>query len=243
MMPRLIARLDIKNEYVIKGIHLEGLRKVGDPLELATQYYKQGVDEILFMDAVASLYDRNNIFEIMRKAAKKSFIPIAIGGGIRSIDDAYKALDAGADKIVINTSAINDIRIVEKVSSRFGSQAMVASIEAKQTYPNQWEAYIDNGREPTGLDALSWSKSLVSAGAGEIIVTSVDYEGTKKGFDIELATKIIPNTSIPVIISGGCGKLSHINELIEKCEPSGIAIASCFHYHVFTPKIAKASIQ
>ena len=234
-LPRIISRLDIKNEFVIKGIQLEGLRRVGEPLELCTKYYKQGVDEIMFMDAVASLYDRNSLFSLIELAASCSFIPIALGGGLRSIDDVIRAFDSGADKVIINTAAVRDISIVSKVANRYGSQAMIASIQAKRTTEDHWEAYIDNGRQPTGLDVLTWAKQLVSEGAGEVAVTSVDREGTKKGFDVKLSKLLTENLMVPVTISGGCGKMDHVNQLIELSDPSGVAIASCFHYNMFTP--------
>ena len=233
LRPRIIARLDIKNDFVIKGISFDGLRKIGDPREIIQQRYADGVDEIFLMDAVASLYDRNNLFDIVKDAAINAFIPLALGGGIRSVDDVYKALDSGADKVVINTSAVKDISIVEKVANRFGSQAMVASVEAKSVGDKQWQAYTDNGREPSGLDVLSWTNSLINAGAGEIIITSVDRDGSRKGFDLQLSNLIVNSSSIPVTISGGCGNLSHVRDLLSLCKPSGIAIASCFHYKIF----------
>ncbi|MFN3666183.1 MAG: imidazole glycerol phosphate synthase subunit HisF [Sediminibacterium sp.] len=227
---RIIARIDVKNEYVIKGIHLEGLRKVGDPNELAVKYYQQGIDEIVFMDAVASLYERNNIFPIIEKACKDVFIPITIGGGIRRVADIEKALKSGADKIAINTQAIKTPQIIKEASRIYGSQCIVASIEAKKK-GNSWEAYIDNGREETGVDVLEWATRLEELGAGEIMITSVDKEGTKKGFDIELTKKITERLSIPVIASGGAGNIIHIEELCNNTDASGIAIASVLHYN------------
>ena len=240
---RIIARLDIKNNHVIKGIHLEGLRKVGEPLPLATKYYKDGIDEIYFMDAVASLYDRNSLFELIELAASNSFIPISLGGGIRSIDDVLHAFNSGADKVIINTAAVKDIKIISKIASRFGSQAVVASIQAKRQASDVWHAYIDNGREPTGLNVIDWMQVLISEGAGEIAVTSVDQEGTRKGFDIELSKQITSISNVPVTISGGCGSIGHVQALIQSAAPSGIAIASCFHYENFTPSELKAHLK
>lgn len=240
--PRIIARLDIKNEYVIKGIHLEGLRKVGDPLELATKYYNDGVDEILFMDSVASLYDRNSLFDLIEQAASRSFIPICLGGGIRKIDDVLRAFDSGADKVIVNTAAVKDIRIVNQIASRFGSQAMIASVQAKKEPGGKWQAYIDNGREPTGLNVIDWAQVLMSEGAGEIAITSVDQEGTQKGFDLELASCLSTISRVPIIISGGCGKIQDVKDLIKASSPSGIAIASCFHYNKFSPTELKTEL-
>lgn len=228
---RLIARIDVKNEYVIKGIHLEGLRKVGNPNELGIKYYLGGIDEIIFMDAVASLYDRNNIFSIIEQACKDIFIPITLGGGIRSIIDIQKALKSGADKIAINTQAIKTPEIIKEASRIYGAQCIIGSIEAKRK-GHSWEAYIDNGREGTGIDAIEWALRLEALGAGEIMITSVDQEGTKKGFDIDLVNAITSKLSIPVIASGGAGTISHILELYQSTDVSGIAIASLLHYNL-----------
>lgn len=231
---RLIARLDVKNEFVIKGIHLEGLRKIGDPNELAKKYYDQGIDEIVFMDGVASLYGRNNLFHIIEKACKEVFIPITIGGGIRSVDDIGKALKAGADKIALNTQAVKHPEIVREASRIFGSQCIVGSIEAKHKGNGKWEAYMDNGREPSNLDVVEWCKKLEDLGAGELLITSIDQEGTKKGFDTELIQRISDLVSIPVIASGGGGKIEHLSDLSTQTNVSGIAIASMIHYNLFT---------
>lgn len=228
---RLIARLDVKNEFVIKGIHLEGLRKIGDPIELAKKYYLEGIDEIVFMDAVASLYDRNNLFHIIEEACKQVFIPITIGGGIRSLKDIDKALKSGADKIALNTQAIKTPEIIKEASRIYGSQCIIGSIEAKKKN-NSWEAYIDNGRESTGVDAIKWAKKLEDLGIGEVLITSVDMEGTKKGFDIELVQEISNAVSVPVVVSGGAGKTEHIEKVIEACDPGGVAIASLIHYNL-----------
>jgi cyclase len=229
---RLIARIDVKNEFVIKGIHLEGLRKIGDPLLLAKKYYEAGIDEIIFMDAVASLYGRNNLFHIIENACKEVFIPITIGGGVRSIHDIDAALKSGADKITLNTQAIKNPELIKEASRIYGSQCIVGSIEAKRK-GNSWEAYIDNGREETGIDVLEWAKKIEQLGAGELLVTSIDQEGTKKGFELELMENISKNLSIPVIASGGCGNLDHISESFLNTDISAIAIASILHYDLF----------
>ena len=227
---RVIARIDVKNEHAIKGIHLEGLRKVGDPNVMAKKYYDSGIDEIIFMDAVAAYYDRNNLSHIIEKACQDVFVPITVGGGIRTIEDIQCALNAGADKVAINTRAIQDPDFIEKASKIFGSQCIVASIEAKRISAGKWEAYIENGREPTGKDVVDWAKRLVKLGAGEIMLTSVDAEGTKKGFDLELSEIVSKAVSIPVIASGGAGKSEHIEELLTSTVVDAVAVASVLHY-------------
>lgn len=232
---RVIARLDVKNEWVIKGIHLEGLRKVGDPVELARRYYEGGIHEILFMDAVASLYDRNNLFHIIEKACENVFVPISIGGGLRSVEDVDKALSAGADKVAINTGAVRNIGLITDIANRFGSQCIIGSIEAKKQPAGHWEAYVDNGREPTGLDVLDWTRQLEDAGVGEILLTSVDKEGTKRGFDLDLVEAVNEATTRPVIVSGGYGEPKHLESLARRVAPSAAAFASALHYNIATP--------
>ena len=226
---RIIARLDIKNEHVIKGIHLEGLRKVGDPNALARRYYEQGIDEIVFMDAVASLYDRNNLYHIIEHACRDIFVPIAVGGGIRSIEDVSKALGAGADKVVVNTGAVQNIKLIEQVAHKFGSQCLVGSIEAKKQ-ANGWKAYIDNGREPTSLEVVNWARTLQEAGCGEILLTSIDQEGTGRGFDVELVAQVNDIINRPLIVSGGYGKPEHLKALLARVEPAAVAFAAVLHY-------------
>ena len=229
---RVIARIDVKNEHAIKGIHLEGLRKVGDPNDLAKKYYDSGIDEIVFMDAVAAYYDRNNLSHIIEKACQDVFVPITVGGGIRTISDIQKALNAGADKVAINTRAVQDPSFIEEASKIFGSQCIVASIEAKKISEGRWEAYVENGREPTGLDAIEWSMRLMKLGAGEIMLTSIDAEGTKKGFDLELNNAVAAAVTIPVIASGGAGKATHIEKLLMSSSVDAVAVASILHYNI-----------
>jgi cyclase len=239
---RLIARLDIKNEHVIKGIHLEGLRKVGDPNTLARCYYEQGIDEIVFMDAVASLYDRNNLFHIVEAACRDVFVPIAVGGGMRSVEDVSKALGAGADKVVINTGAVRNIKLIEQVAHKFGSQCLVGSIEAKRE-ANGWNAYIDNGREPTGLDVVAWARTLQEAGCGEILLTSIDQEGTSRGFDVELVDQVNAAVNRPIIVSGGYGKPDHLKILLARVKASAVAFASVLHYQRSSIEDLRAAAQ
>jgi imidazole glycerol-phosphate synthase subunit HisF len=237
---RVIARLDIKNEHVIKGIHLEGLRKVGEPNELAKKYYQQGVDEIFFMDAVAAYYDRNSLSHIIEKACKDVFVPITVGGGIRSIDAIQEALNSGADKVAINTKAVQQPDFIKEAAKIFGSQCIVSSIEAKNIAENKWEVYIDNGREPTGLDVIDWAKKVEELGAGEIMLTSIDMEGTKKGFDISLNKMVSELVSIPVISSGGGGANHDVVDLLQSTKVDAVAIASMLHYDLSTVKDIKS---
>ena len=207
---RIVARLDIKNENLIKGIHLEGLRKLGDPNKFAKEYYDDGVDEIIYMDSVASLYGRNSLENILEKTVKNVFVPITAGGGIRTVNDARKMLLNGADKVAINSAAIKNPKLVSELANTFGSQSIVVSIEAKNIGDNKWEAYIDNGREKTGKDVFEWIEQSISLGAGEILITSIDRDGTSRGFDLDLVKNISNFSSVPTIVSGGMGKLSDL---------------------------------
>ena len=226
---RLIARLDVKAPNLVKGIQLEGLRKLGDPSRFALDYYDQGIDEIIYMDIVASLFDRNSLLSIIERTTEDVFVPITVGGGLRTIDDVARALRAGADKIAINTAAIKDPDFITQVARRFGSQCMVLSIEAKRC-GQQWEAYYDNGREPSGKDVVAWAKRGEQLGAGEIMITSVDREGGGKGFDVELVKAVTSCVGVPVIASGGMGNLDHITAVVESGRADGVAMARVLHY-------------
>jgi len=227
---RLIARLDIKGPNLIKGIHLEGLRVIGSPNEHALRYYRQGADELIYMDCVASLYGRNSLGDIVESAARDVFVPMTVGGGIRSVDDAARLLRCGADKVAVNTAAVGSPRLVSDIARRFGSQCMVLSVEAKQIDAGRWEVYTDNGRERTGLDVIEWVKQGVSLGAGEILLTSVDREGTRKGFDISLLRAVTREVSVPVIASGGMGKPEDLVDAVWKGEADAVAMADILHY-------------
>lgn len=227
---RLIARLDIKGPNLIKGVHLEGLRVIGSPAEHALRYYQQGVDELLYMDCVASLYGRNHLGDIVRSAAENIFVPMTVGGGIRSVDDATQILRAGADKVAVNTSAVANPKLITDIARRFGSQCMVLSIEAKLLAPQRWEVYTDNGRERTGLDVIDWAKRAVSMGAGEILLTSVDREGTRKGFDIDLVRAVTSEVSVPVIASGGMGRPEDCVDVARDGGADAVAMADILHY-------------
>lgn len=228
-MQRLIARLDVKNGVVIKGIHLEGQRRIGDPVELACKYYAEAVDEILMMDSVASLYGRSNLFHTVSAACKTVFVPITMGGGVRAVEDVEQALAAGADKVAVNSALVRNPRLAEQIAAVYGSQCLVGSIEAKRKGQG-WEAYISNGREPTGRDVVEWAKELEQRGAGELLVTSVDQEGTQRGFDLELCAAVEAAVRIPVVASGGAGKLEHLRQLDAYTQLQGVAIASLLHY-------------
>lgn len=227
---RVLARLDIKGPNLIKGIHLEGLRIVGNPIDFASMYYQDGVDEVLFMDSVASLYGRNHLADIIRVTAHDVFVPITVGGGIRSISDAKNVLNSGADKIAINSAAVARPELIREIAESFGSQAMVLSVEAKKTQNEQWEVYTDNGREKSGLLVKEWVEQAQSLGAGEMLITSVDKEGTCRGFDVELMNQVCSTVSVPVIASGGMGKPSDLDDLISGSDISALAIANALHY-------------
>lgn len=228
---RLIPRLDIKGSNLIKGVHLEGLRIVGDPQEFAFRYYEQGADELIYIDSVASLYGRNNLSEIVSRTARDIFIPLTVGGGIRSVEDARSLLRAGADKVAINTAAIRNPSLITEVAKTFGSQCMVLSIEAKRTGRGGWESLIDNGRERTGFDVLEWVKRAQLLGAGEVLLTSVDQEGTRKGFDVELVKSVSQACSLPIIASGGMGSTEDFIGVCSEGGANAVAIASVLHYN------------
>ncbi len=230
---RLVARLDIKGPNLIKGIHLEGLRVIGDPGEHARRYYEQGCDELIYMDAVASLYGRNNLLDIVRDTARHCFVPITVGGGIRSVDDADALLRSGADKVAVNTAATARPALLTELANRFGSQAVVLSIEAKRRpgpSGGGWEALTNNGRDHSGRDVIEWVAEAVSLGAGEVLVTSVDQEGTRKGFDMDLMAAVCGAVNVPVIASGGMGSVRDLAALVGKARVDGVAIADMLHY-------------
>ncbi|MHB1123504.1 MAG: imidazole glycerol phosphate synthase subunit HisF [Ramlibacter sp.] len=230
---RIIARLDIKGPNLIKGVHLEGLRVVGDPHQHALRYYEEGADELLFIDIVASLYQRNNLSDIIKRAADRVYVPITVGGGLRSLDDVSRMMHSGADKVAINTAAIARPELISEVARRYGSQCMVLGIEAKRVAPGRWEAYTDNGRERTGQDVVEWARRGVALGAGEILLTSVDQEGTRKGFDFPLVQQVCDAVNVPVTASGGFGRAEDL-AAIAATGVSGIAIADALHWKRMT---------
>lgn len=239
---RLIARLDVKDENLVKGIQLEGLRKLGDPNAFAKAYYEAGIDELLYIDIVASLYNRNNLSDIVARTVKEIFIPVCVGGGLRSLADVRHILSQGADKVAINTAAIKRPELIREVAAAFGSQCMVLSIQAKrsQSQRSGWEAYYDNGRAHSGFDVVEWAKRGEQLGAGEILLTSVDCEGLQRGMDRELIAAVRAATSIPIIACGGVGRASDIVEAANS-GANAVAAASILHYRKDSiPNIKKA---
>ncbi len=241
---RLIARLDVKDENLVKGIQFEGLRKLGDPNEHAKEYYLAGIDELLYIDIVASLYNRNNLSDIVKRTVNDVYIPVCVGGGLRSVDDVRMILSMGADKVAINTAAIKRPELITEVAEAFGSQCMVLSIHAKssRTQEGKWEAYYDNGRAHSGYDVIEWAKRGEQLGAGEILLTSVDNEGLQKGMDLELIEQVTKSVAIPVICGGGVGCADDIAEAAN-AGADAVACASVLHYHKATVKELKDDIR
>lgn len=227
---RIIPRLDIKGANLIKSVQLEGLRVVGDPHEFAVRYYEQGADEIIYMDSVASLYGRNSLSELVSATAKDIFIPLTVGGGIRSVDDAGNLLRCGADKVAINTAAVHSPQLLRELAVRFGSQAVVLSVEAKKISNEKWEVFTDNGRERTGLDVKDWIVQALDMGVGEILLTSIDQEGTRKGLDMQLLQMVTEFSTVPVIVSGGVGSMSDIEQAYHEGAADAVALADIIHY-------------
>lgn len=241
MPVRVIPRLDVKSPNLVKGIQLEGLRVMGDPAEHALRYYTDGADELLYVDIVASLYERNSLSGLVEGTASRIFVPLTVGGGVRTMDDFATMFRSGADKVAINTAAIRAPEILTLASRAYGAQAVVLSIEAKKQ-GGSWEAYTDNGREHTGVDVLEWCRRAVGLGAGEILLTSVDREGTRKGFDLELIAAVSRAVPVPIIACGGAGSVDHVVAAID-AGADAIAIATLFHYKNFTVASLKTELQ
>lgn len=230
-MVRVIPRLDIKGPNLVKGIHLEGLRIMGKPEVFARQYYKDGADELIYMDVVASLYRRNNLLDIVSRTAREIFIPLTVGGGIRTLDDIRAVLRAGADKVALNTAVIKQPHLISEAARMFGSSTIVVSIEAIKRPDGNFEAYTDNGRESTGVNALEWASRSAELGAGEILITSIDREGTGKGFALDLTGAVAKALSIPIVACGGGGTVQHVEEVVSVGMANAVCLASMFHYH------------
>lgn len=235
---RIIPCLDVKDGRVVKGTNFLNLKDAGDPVEIAALYDELGADELVFLDITASHEKRNIILDVVQKTAEEVFMPLTVGGGIRSVDDIRRLLNAGADKVSINTAAVKDAEFVTKSARRFGSQCIVVAIDAKRVKGNndrtQWEVFIHGGRTPTGLDVVQWAREVESRGAGEILLTSMDCDGTKDGYDVELNRTVSESLSIPIIASGGAGKLEHFYDVFTKGKADAALAASIFHYREIT---------
>jgi len=236
---RIIPCLDVTGGRVVKGVNFVGLRDAGDPVEIARRYDEQGADELTFLDITASSDERGLILKIIEDVASQVFIPLTVGGGVRAVADVRSLLNAGADKVSMNTSAVSNPDLVAEASSRFGSQCIVVAIDAKKTGEGKWEVFTHGGRRQTGLDAIEWAVRMQRLGAGEILLTSMDRDGTKNGFDIELTRAVSDALDIPLIASGGVGNLAHLAQGVLEGHADAVLAASIFHYGEYTVKQAK----
>jgi len=253
---RIIPCLDVKNGRVVKGINFINLKDVGDPVEAASAYSKEGADEITFLDITASVEKRKTILEVVKRCAEQVFIPLTVGGGIRSIEDIRVLLKSGADKVSLNTAAVENPQLIKESSEEFGSQCIVVAIDAKERHKgtkaqrhkvknqkSSWEVYLYGGRKPTGLDVVEWAKKAEELGAGEILLTSMDKDGTKEGYDLELTRTISEAVNIPVIASGGAGNLEHLYQALTRGKADAVLAASIFHYGEYSIKEAKEYLK
>jgi cyclase len=248
---RIIPCLDVKGGKVVKGIKFKNLRYAGDPVELAKIYSESGADEIVFLDITATIEKRRSIFDVITKTAENVFVPLTVGGGVRSVEDIRAMLKSGADKVAINSAAVKNPELIYRSAKQFGSQCIVVAIDAKLVQSSErnsysrkkWEVYINAGHTPTGLDVIKWSKKVEQLGAGEILLTSIDADGTKSGYDIELTKAVVDAVSIPVIASGGAGKIEHMIEVVKKTGVSAVLAASIFHYNKFAIKNVKGGMK
>lgn len=240
---RIIPCLDVHDGRVVKGTNFVQLRDAGDPVELAALYDQEGADELVFLDITASSDKRKTMIDVVSRTAEQVFIPFTIGGGLRSIEDIRLVLRAGADKVSLNTSAVQNPRLIQEGAYAFGSQCIVVAIDARQIEPGRWEVYIHGGRTPTGIDVLQWAKQTEELGAGEILLTSMDRDGTKIGYDLELTRTISRAVSMPVIASGGVGTLEHMAEGLTIGEADAVLAASIFHYREYSIDETKAYLQ
>ncbi len=244
---RIIPCLDVDNGRVVKGIQFINIRDAGNPVEVAKRYDEQGADEITFLDITATAHDRNTTVHMVEEVASQVFIPLTVGGGIRTVEDIRTMLNAGADKVAINSAAIFNPGFVQEACDAFGSQCIVVAIDAKKTSPkdeaNRWEIFTHGGRKETGIDAIEWAQKMETLGAGEILLTSMDKDGTKNGFDLELTQAVADSIKIPVIASGGVGKLEHLSDGILKGHAEAVLAASIFHFGQHTIQEAKEAMQ
>jgi cyclase len=237
---RVIPCLDVDNGRVVKGVNFVGLRDAGDPVELAARYDAEGADELVFLDITASSDNRETMVDVVRRTADEVFIPFTVGGGIRSVEDARKMLRAGADKVSVNTSAVQRPELISEIAKEFGSQCVVCAIDARGRSDGSWEVFLHGGRTPTGIDAVAWAAEACAHGAGEILLTSMDRDGTKDGFDVRVTRAICDAVDVPVIASGGVGALHHLVEGIELGHADAVLAASIFHFGEYTVAEAKA---
>jgi len=244
---RIIPCLDVDNGRVVKGVQFVDIRDAGDPVEIARRYDEQGADEITFLDITASSDDRETMVHVVEEVAGQVFIPLTVGGGIRKVEDIRRMLNAGADKVAINTAAVFNPEFVKEAAEKFGSQCIVVAIDAKKVSaegePNKWDIFTHGGRKPTGIDAIEWAKKMVDYGAGEILLTSMDRDGTKIGFDLELNAAISEAVNVPVIASGGVGNLDHLVEGVKQGKADAVLAASIFHFGEYTVEEAKKRMQ
>ncbi len=239
---RVIPCLDVKDGRVVKGVNFVDLVDAGDPVEQARVYDREGADELTFLDITASHENRDTIYDVVRRTAEQVFMPLTVGGGVRTVEDIRKLLLAGADKVSINTAAIHRPEFVQEAAEKFGAQCIVVAIDAKQVEPGRWEIFTHGGRKATGIDAVEWAKRMESYGAGEILLTSMDRDGTKSGFDLALTRKVADSLRIPVIASGGVGTLDHLVEGIREGHATAVLAASIFHFGTYTIGQAKAAL-
>jgi imidazole glycerol-phosphate synthase subunit HisF len=244
---RIIPCLDVDNGRVVKGVKFVDIRDAGDPVEIARRYDREGADELTFLDITATHHNRDTIVHVVEQVAGEVFIPLTVGGGIRTLDDIRRMLNAGADKVGINSAAVARPEFVQEAAERFGSQCIVVAIDAKKTSaegePNRWEIFTHGGRKPTGIDAVEWAKRMVGYGAGEILLTSMDRDGTRAGFDLPLTRAISEAVAVPVIASGGVGNLDHLADGIIEGKADAVLAASIFHFAEYTVRQAKERMQ
>lgn len=240
---RIIPCLDVANGRVVKGVNFVGLRDAGDPVELAKHYDQEGADELCFLDISASHEGRGTLLDMVERTASQCFMPLTVGGGVRGVEDFRALLLAGADKVAVNTAAVKDVSIVAKAAERFGSQCVVVAIDARRTGPGEWQIFTHGGREPTGIDAIGFAKNVASKGAGEILLTSMDKDGTKDGYDLELVRAVSQAVRLPVIASGGVGSLDHLVAGIKTGGASAVLAASIFHYGTFSIAQARKALM
>ena len=240
---RIIPCLDVHAGRVVKGVRFEELRDAGDPVAVAAAYEAQGADELVFLDITASSEARRTMIEVVERTADQVFMPLTVGGGLRSVDDIRAMLNAGADKVSLNTSAVKDPGLVREASRRLGNQCIVVAIDAKRVAPGRWEVFTHGGRNPTGLDAVEWARRMREHGAGEILLTSMDADGTRDGYDVALTRAVCDAVDIPVIASGGAGRLEHLAEVLRDGHASAVLAASIFHFGTFTVRQAKEHLR